>query len=149
MTALHLVASSSSARVVEGGAARAAALLGDRPTLTLSADENAPDSCCTVRLVRHGAVWLGVIADNAIFADRVRMGMVPRFVKGDVDVDAVAGVARTRLLGRVSAAGPELALAIAPLLGPWGDADAIVIEVSPESLVVVDDDSAPGSVPRT
>ncbi len=146
MTALHLISSPSSTLV---GPARAAALLGDRPTLTLSADENTPDSCCTVRLARHGSVWLGVIADNAIFADRVRMGMVPRFVKGDADVVAVAGIARTRLLGRVSAAAPEIAAIVAGLLGPWDSRDAIVIEISPQSLVVVDDDSAPGSVPRT
>ena len=139
MTALHLVTPS----------ARAVALLGERPTLTLSADENAPDSCCTVALVRHGAVWLGVVADNAIFADRVRMGMVPRFVKGDADVVAVAGVARTRLLGRLAAVRPEVAAAVSGLVGPWGGRGAIVIEVTPESLVVVDDDSAPGSVPRT
>jgi hypothetical protein len=139
MTALSLVGSHS----------RTAALLGDRPTLTLSADENTPDSCCTVALVRHQSVWLGIIADSAIFADRVRMGMIPRFVKGDADVVAVAGVARTRLLGRVSALSAEIAGLVSSLVGPWGAQDAIVIEVSPEHLVVVEDESAPGSVPRT
>ena len=145
MTALHLVSLSSSFV----GPARVAALLGDRPTLTFAADEAAPDSCCTIRLVRHGAVWLGVVADSAVFADRVRMGMVPRFVKGDADVVAVAGVAKTRLLGRVGAMGPEVVARVAPLLGPWDTSDAIVVEISPESLVVVDDEDAPGAVPRT
>ncbi|MDP2341720.1 MAG: hypothetical protein Q8O67_12245 [Deltaproteobacteria bacterium] len=150
MTALHLVGLNGPASLMLGSSSsRAAALLGDRPTLTLSADENTPDSCCTVRLVRHQSVWLGIIDDNAVFADRVRMGMVPRFVKGDADVVAVAGVARTRLLGRVSAVSAEIAGLVASLVGPWGAQDAIVIEISPESLVVVEDENTPGSVPRT
>lgn len=148
MTALHLVSSSSSSSALLGSS-RAAALLGDTPTLTFVADEAAPDSCCTLRLVRHGAVWLGVVSDRAVFADRVRMGMVPRWVTGNADVVAVAGVAVTRLLGRFSALPAELQVVVQPLVGPWGSDDAVVVEISPASLVVVDDEAVPGSIPRT
>ena len=148
MSALHLV-SSPTPNDRLAAPARAAALLGDTPTLTLSADPNAPDSCCSVRFVRHHAVWLGIISDNAIFADRVRMGMVPRFVKGDADVVAVAGIARVRLLGRVAEASADLAAAVASLLGPWDPSNAILLEVVPDALVVVDDDNNPGAIPRT
>lgn len=127
---------------------RAAALLGDAPTLTFVADEAAPDSCCTLRLVRFGDVWVGVVSDRALFADRVRMGMTPHFTKGDANVVAVAGVGATRLLGRCDAVAADLRAAVEPLLGPWGAGDAVVVEVSPSSLVVVGDEE-PGAVPRT
>lgn len=141
MTALRLVPSSSPSR--------AAALLGDAPTLTFVADEAAPDVCCTMRLVRHGAVWLGVVSDRALFADRVRMGMTPKFTKGDAAVTAVSGVARARLLGRVDDVSDDVRAAVASLVGPWGKGDGVVLEVAPASLAVVDDEDVPGAVPRT
>ena len=52
------------------------------------------------------------------------------------------------VLGRVAAVTAEVQAAVAPLLGPWGAGDAVVIEVTPEALVV-DTDEAAGIVPRT
>ena len=129
--------------------ARAAALLGDTPTLTLIADSSTPDSCCTLRLVRHGAVWLGVVNDHSVFADRVRMGMVPRFVAGDASVHAVVGTARTRLLGRVTSASADVRRSLASVLGPWEVDGLLVVEIAPEELAVVVDELAGGPVPRT
>ena len=139
-----------SLRLVSTAAAnRAEALLGETPTLTLIADGSAPDSCCTARLVRRGPVWLGVVSDRAQFTDHVRMGLVPRFFLGDAAVVTVSGVARTRVLGRVGLVGVDIAAAIASLIGPWGGDDAVVIEVSPESVVVDDVEEFVGAVPRT
>ena len=148
MSALHLV-SSPTPNDRLAAPARAAALLGDTPTLTLSADPNAPDSCCSVRFVRHHAVWLGIISDNAIFADRVRMGMVPHFVAGDASVHAVVGTARTRLLGRVTSASADVRRSLASVLGPWEVDGLLVVEIAPEELAVVVDELAGGPVPRT
>jgi hypothetical protein len=139
-------AASSSARTSSAG--RAQALLGDAPTLTLVGDASAPDACYTARLVRRGDVWLGVVGDHAAFTDRVRMGLVPHFLFGDANVVTVSGTARTRILGRLSSVAADIQAAVAPLLGPWGAGDAVVIEVCPEALVV-DTDEAHGVVPRT
>jgi hypothetical protein len=139
-------AASSPARTTSVG--RAQALLGDTPTLTLVGDATAPDACYTARLVRRGEVWLGVVGDHAAFADRVRMGIVPHFLFGDASVVTVSGTARTRILGRVAAVAADVQAAVAPLLGPWGAGDAVVIEVCPEALVV-DTDEPHGAVPRT
>lgn len=139
-----------SLRLVPTAAAnRAEALLGDTPTLTLVADGSAPDSCCTARLVRRGSVWLGIVSDRAQFTDHVRMGLVPRFFLGDAAVVTVSGVARTRVLGRVGVVSAEVATAVAALIGPWGSDDGVVIEVSPEALVVDDVEEFVGAVPRT
>lgn len=127
---------------------RAQALLGDAPTLTLIGDPSAPDACCTARLIRRGDVWFGVVSDRATFTDRVRMGLVPHFLFGDASVVTVSGTARTRVLGRVGTVAADLAALVQPLLGPWGAGDAVVIEVSPEALVV-DTDENTGIVPRT
>lgn len=143
---LRLVSSSSSSSLP---ASRAAALLGDHPTLTFVADEATPDSCCTLRMVRHGMVWVGVVSDRALFADRVRMGMTPHFTKGDADVVTVAGTSVTRLLGRVQGLSAEMQALVQPLLGPWGGEDAVVVEITPSSLVLVSDEDGPGSIPRT
>ncbi|HEY1097544.1 MAG TPA: hypothetical protein VGF99_01395 [Myxococcota bacterium] len=143
---LRLVTSTASS---SPAANRAQALLGDTPTMTLVADQAAPDSCCTARLVRRGDAWFGVVADRSVLADRVRMGLVPRFFVGDADVVTVAGVARTRLLGRVNVVAADVAAVVAGLIGPWGAGDAVVIEVVPEALVVVDDEAGAGAIPRT
>lgn len=136
-------------RLVPPAAGRAQALLGEQPTLTLMADASAPDSCCTARLVRHGGVWLGVVLDRSAFADRVRMGAVPRFFVGDASVVTVSGVARTRVLGRVGAVGTDVGNAISALLGPWASDDSVVVEITPEALEVVADEDHAGVVPRT
>jgi hypothetical protein len=144
---LRLVTAAATARPT-GAVGRAQALLGDAPTLTLIGDPAAPDACCTARLVRRGEVWLGVVSDRAAFTDRVRMGLTPHFLFGDASVVTVSGTASTRILGRVGAVAAEVAAVVAPLLGPWGAGDAVVIEVRPEALVV-DTDEATGIVPRT
>jgi len=146
MNALRLVESAPAP--VNG--ARAAALLGDGPTLTFVADAAAPDACCTVRMVRHGdAAWVGVVDDRTAFADHVRMGMTPRFVAGDARVHAVVGTARARLLGRLEDVGADLRRALADVVGPWPTGDAVVVEVRPEALGVVDDEAPGGPVPQT
>lgn len=143
---LRLVTATASRPTSAAG--RAQALLGDAPTLTLVGDPSDPDACCTARLVRRGEVWLGVVSDRAAFTDRVRMGLVPHFLFGDASVVTVSGTAQTRILGRVAAVTADIAAIVAPLLGPWGAGDAVVIEVRPEALVV-DTDEATGIVPRT
>jgi hypothetical protein len=157
MTALRLVdaapdsaASGAPSRdlVVQG--ARAAALLGETPTMTLAADASAPDCCCTVRTVRRGdGTWVGVVDDRSLFADRVRMGLTPRFVAGDARVHAVVGTARARLLGRLDAVAADLRRALDSVVGPWPIGDAVVVELRPESLAVVDDEAPGGPVPQT
>jgi len=152
MTALRLVDVPAEAvtrdPVVRG--ARAAALLGDTPTITLAADASAPDCCCTVRTVRRGdGTWVGVVDDRSVFADRVRMGMTPRFVAGDARVHAVVGTARARLLGRLDAASDDLRRALDAVVGPWPVGDAVVVELCPESLGVIDDEAPGGPVPQT
>jgi hypothetical protein len=146
MNALRLI--EAAAAPVKG--ARAAALLGDHPTLTFVADSAAPDACCTVRMVRSGeSTWVGVIDDHSVFADRVRMGMTPRFVAGDARVHAVVGVAHARLLGRWAECSAEVRRAVAMVLGPWSTEDAVVVECRPESLGVIDDEAVGGPIPQT
>jgi hypothetical protein len=146
MTALRLVDSANAAK----NGARAAALLGDAPTLTFVADGAAPDACCTVRMVRHGdGCWVGVVDDHSVFAEGVRMGMTPRFVAGDARVHAVVGTARARLLGRFDDASADVRRALAGIVGPWPTREALVVEIHPESLAVVDDEAAGGPVPQT
>jgi len=141
-------ASSTARHAGTGASGRAQALLGDSPTMTLIGDPAAPDACCTARLVRSGAVWLGVVSDRAAFTDRVRMGLVPRFLFGDASVVTVSGVAKTRVLGRHASCTADVQATVASLIGPWGVGDAVVIEVSPEDLVV-DADDAIVVMPRT
>jgi hypothetical protein len=118
--------------------------------LTFVADTATPDACCTVRTVRHGdGVWLGIVGDHSVFADRIRMGMTPRFVSGDSRVHAVVGSARARLLCRFDEAAADLRRALQPVVGPWPTGDAVVLEVRPESLGVIDDEAPGGPVPQT
>ena len=146
MTALRLV--DSVPAPVNG--ARAAALLGDSPTITFVADAASPDACCMVRMVRTGdACWVGVVDDHSVFAEGVRMGMTPRFVSGDARVHAVVGTARARLLGRFDDATADVRRALAAVIGPWSTKDAVIVEVRPEGLAVVDDEAAGGPVPQT
>jgi hypothetical protein len=149
MTALRLV--DSAAAPVNG--ARAAALLGDAPTLSFVADAASPDACCTVRMVRVAgdgeARWVGVVDDHSVFTEGVRMGMTPRFVAGDARVHAVVGTARARLLGRFADVAADVRRALLPVVGPWSTVDALVVEIRPEGLAVVDDEAAGGPVPQT
>jgi hypothetical protein len=156
MTALRLVDVAAEPRAAARDpvvGARAVALLGDTPTFTLVADGSAPDCCCTVRTVRLSregdGVWVGVVDDHSLFADHVRMGMSPRFVAGDARVHAVVGAARARLLGRLDAVAAELRRALEPVVGPWPAGDAIVVELRPEALGIVDDEAPGGPVPQT
>jgi hypothetical protein len=131
-----------------GAMGRAQALLGETPTLTLVADPASPDACCMARFVRHGDVWLGVVSDRAAFTDRVRMGFTPRFLFGDASVVTVSGTAHAKILGRVAAVSPDVAAAIAGVVGPWGAGDGVVVAISPEE-IVVDTDVSPAVLPRT
>jgi hypothetical protein len=130
--------------------ARAAALLGPQPTMTFVADAAVPDACCTLRMVRVAdGAWVGIVDDRSTFADRVRMGLTPRFVAGDARVHAVVGTARARLLGRFDDVTDDVRRALSPVVGPWSTADAVVVEVRPESLGVVDDEVPGGVIPQT
>jgi len=154
MTALRLVDAPASPHATSAACAtsvaRAAALLGSTPTMTLGADASAPDHCCTVRLVRHGdGVWLGIVDDRAAFADHVRMGLSPRFVAGDARVHAVVGTANARLLGRRHEVAAEVRRVVDALVGPWPATDAVVVEIRPTSLALVDDEAHGGPIPQT
>ncbi len=133
--------------------ARALALLGDKPCMTL-VDPNDPDVCLSVRLVREGSVWLGLVDDRAALLDRVRMGLEPRFVvHPDASTSTVSGELAVHVLGRAdafSAAQPARATAVAGL-EPFGFGGAVVIEVAPRALVLepVEASSVTGAVPRT
>ena len=128
---------------------RARALLGARPTLTLAVE---PDSQCTVRCVRLGDTYFGVVPDHAAFTDRVRMGATATFVAGSADqpdVVVLAGAANTRILGRLESVSGATREALATLLGPYDTAHAVVVEVRCEGMELLNDDDAAGAVPRT
>jgi hypothetical protein len=140
---------------------RAEALLGASPVLTFQADASDPSSCCSVQLekVAEGR-WLGLVLDRAWFADRVRMGMRPRFVvHHDGATPVVCGEAEARVLGRVTDGGtPPAGLdarmaAVARLLAarqPFGGDDLVVVEVKPYAMQIDDGESAGhGAIPRT
>jgi hypothetical protein len=132
---------------------RALVLLGDKPLVTL-VDPNDPDTCLSIRLVRSGRSWFGVVDDRAALLDRVRMGLVPGFVvHHDAETPTVSGELEVRIVGKVDGAGGK-APAVSRLLAdqPFGLARAIVVEVVPRGLALepLDVDGSPtGAVPRT
>lgn len=138
---------------------RAEALLGSAPTFTFEPDPGDAGLCCSVRLMRgDGEDWLGLVRDHSLFAERVRMGMKPRFVvHHDGETPVVCGDADVTLCGRARA--EELALltvgqrtVVAALLAShaFHAADLVVVAVRLGE-VRVDDGDAPvhGAIPRT
>jgi hypothetical protein len=129
--------------------ARAGALLGDSPRLTL-VDGNDPDTCLSVLLSRNGRVWLGLVDDRAAILDRVRLGLVPRFVvHPDASTSTISGEATVRILGRADAVtDPRVQALVA--VQPFGTAHAVAVEVTPRALVLEEEERAvTGAVPRT
>jgi hypothetical protein len=131
--------------------ARAGALLGENPRLTL-VDGNDPDTCLSVLLTRAGRVWVGLVDDRAAILDRVRLGLVPRFVvHPDASTSTVSGEAGVRILGRADGlADPRVQALVAAQ--PFGVAHAVAVEVAPRALVLEPEEPAgavTGAVPRT
>jgi hypothetical protein len=134
------------------GEPRALALLGDTPLVTL-VDHNDPGTCLSVRLVRAGGAWFGVIDDGAALLDRVRMGLKPGFVvHHDAHTPTISGEVEVRIVGRADGAA-STAPAVGRLLAdqPFGLARAVVVEVIPRGLALepLVDDAPIGAVPRT
>jgi hypothetical protein len=137
---------------------RAQALLGDAPTLTFQCDGG---DGCSVRLVRaRGGVWLGLAADRALFLERVRLGLRPRFVVHlDVDTPTLCGEASVHIVGRLGQAGAaptglvdDRASLIARMVErePFGLEDLVVLEVTLHAIQLDDGEGAAhGAVPRT
>ena len=125
--------------------ARANALLGDRPRMTL-VDGNDPDTCLSIRLGRVGRAWIGVVDDGAALLDRVRMGLQPRFiVHPDADTSTISGELEVRVLGRADA-DPR----VTAVEQPFGLGRAVVIEVVPRSVALEPIESGGvGAIPRT
>ena len=122
---------------------RARALLGERPLVTL-VDANDPDMCLSVKLVRAGAAFIGIVDDHAAFLDRVRMGLKPAFVvHHEGQTPTITGELDVRILDKHDAAALLLAEQ------PFGRARAVIIEVVPRSLAIVEEGAAIGAVPRT
>ncbi len=142
-------------------AKRAHALFGPTPMFTFQPDEGDRDTCVCVRLMPAGdSAWVGLLPDKAIFCDRVRIGMRPRFVvHKDAELPTVCGLAHVAVVGRVSDDGephledrPDLVDAVRALCArtPFLPEDAVVIEVRPDD-VQVDAGESPvhGAIPRT
>lgn len=138
---------------------RAEALLGPLPTFTFQPDPADASACCSLRLVRgDGDAWLGLARDHGLFAERVRMGMRPRFVvHHDGETPVVCGEAEVKVRGRARA--DELAGlsdrergAVLSLLArqAFPSEDLVVLAVRLTD-VRVDDGEAPlhGAIPRT
>lgn len=134
------------------GEPRALVLLGDAPLVTL-VDRNDPDTCLSVRLVRSGRSWFGILDDRAALLDRVRMGLKPGFVvHHEASTPTISGELEIQILGRADGAGGT-APAVAALLKdqPFGLARAVVVEVVPRGLALepLVEDAPTGAVPRT
>lgn len=134
------------------GEPRALALLGDTPLVTL-VDRNDPDTCLSVRLVRAGRVWFGVVDDRAALLDRVRLGLKPGFVvHHEASTPTISGELELKVVGRADAPATTTP-AVRQLLAaqPFGVARAVVVEVVPRVLAIEPllDDAPHGAVPRT
>ena len=142
-------------------AQRAEALFGPAPVLTFQPDASDSDTCCSIRLFPGGdESWFGLARDKALFTDRVRMGMKPRFVvHADADTPTVCGDAEVRILARIPSDGSrptDLSKTASGVLdailadSPFAVRDAVLVEVLPRN-VRVDEGDAPqhGAIPRT
>lgn len=135
------------------GEPRALALLGDAPLVTL-VDHNDPGTCLSVRLVRAGLSWFGVVDDRAALLDRVRMGLKPGFVvHHEAATPTISGELEVRIVGRADGATTATAPALARLLAdqPFGLARAVLVEVVPRGLALepLVEDAPTGAIPRT
>lgn len=138
---------------------RAEALLGPLPTFTFEPDPGDASLCCSVRLTRgDGEDWLGLVRDHSLFAERVRMGMKPRFVvHHDGETPVVCGEAEVKLKGRARADDlarlpeRERAAVLSLLESQRRYADELVVVAVRLTDVRIDDGEAPvhGAIPRT
>jgi hypothetical protein len=133
---------------VRDNEARALALLGDKPLVTLI-DPNDPGTCLSVRLWRTRDAWCGVVDDGAALLDRVRMGLRPAFlVHHEGATPTISGELELRILGPVSAlSGESLTLAD----HPFGLARGVLVELVPQRLALepIVEGQTMGAVPRT
>ncbi|HEY4220569.1 MAG TPA: hypothetical protein VGO62_04485 [Myxococcota bacterium] len=127
------------------------ALLGERELVTLQ-DGNDPDLCLSITLTRAGSVYVALVDDRAALLDRVRMGLVPRFVvyaEGSAAV-RVSGEVELKILGRADASQDPR---VKSLLGrqPFGVNNALAVEATPRALVREPAESTGpiGAVPHT
>jgi hypothetical protein len=138
---------------------RAEALLGPLPIFTFQPDPADAGTCCSLRLLRADSEnWLGLSRDHGNFAERVRMGMRPRFVvHHDGETPVVCGEAEVKVLCRARASelgglSEREREAVLVLLArqAFPSEDLIVLAVRLTE-VRVDDGEAPlhGAIPRT
>lgn len=128
--------------------ARALALLGERPLVTL-VDPNDAGASLSVRLWRSAGAWLAVVDDGAALLDRVRMGLVPGFlVHHDAATPTISGDVDVRILGP---AQDHARFAGEHPLQPFGLARAVLVEVKPRALALEPtiEGQTLGAVPRT
>jgi hypothetical protein len=128
--------------------ARALALLGDRPLLTL-VDPSDAGASLSVRLWRThtGAAWLAIVDDGAALLDRVRMGLQPSFlVHHDAATATISGEVDVRILGPAQDHAASVRAD-----EPFGLARAILVEVKPRTLALEPtvEGATVGAVPRT
>lgn len=138
---------------------RAEALLGPLPTFTFEPDPRDASLCCSVRLTRgEGDDWLGLVRDHSLFAERVRMGMKPRFVvHHDGETPVVCGDAEVKLMGHARdedlarLSERERGAVLSLLAGQRRFADELVVVAVRLTDVRIDDGEAPvhGAIPRT
>jgi hypothetical protein len=127
--------------------ARAFALLGERPLVTL-VDRNDATASLSVRLWRSGGAWLAIVDDGAALLDRVRMGLSPGFlVHHDAATPTISGDVDVRILGPAQ----DHARASADHEHPFGLARAVLVEVKPRALALEPtiEGQTVGAVPRT
>jgi hypothetical protein len=127
------------------------ALLGDRPLLSLW-DAADPDTCVSLRLLRLGASWFGVLDARAAVMERFAVGLPQRFLLHVDDTPAIQGVAAVRVHGAIGNVGPSFARLAASLvaLQPFGAEHGVLVEVSPVTAAVDPaDDGSHGAIPRT
>lgn len=125
--------------------ARALALLGERPLVTL-VDPNDATASLSVRLWRSAGAWLAVVDDGAALLDRVRMGLSPGFlVHHDAATPTISGDVDVRILG------PAQDDARMKGEQPFGLARAVLVEVKPRALALEPtiEGQTVGAVPRT
>ncbi len=125
--------------------ARALALLGERPLVTL-VDPNDAGASLSVRLWRSGGAWLAIVDDGAALLDRVRMGLKPGFlVHHDAATPTISGDVDVRILG------PAQDHARTTGEQPFGLARAVLVEVKPRALALEPtiEGQTLGAVPRT
>ncbi len=131
--------------------------LGATPMVTL-VDKNDVGAAASVRLMRCGDVWLGLVGDACQLAQRVRVGAELRFTAAPLPARALpasvlCGDGHARLRGRATDAvllsAEAVVLRALCAQQPFGLNDAVLLEFSPASVEAPAAHEATGAVPRT